>query len=227
MINKSELPAWAREYLTFQAWTAHELRSLVCGVPPKQPLDEAPRTREETNEAYVRAELNRVAAHRHIRDAIATGQLRIVEPPDEALIKKIRRSVTPEELQQLIRAIAHDRTCEQSYRVERDEAIQWARSRRDVFPDFPFLIEAGQPSAAAHRADDVAGPERLKAHRNELVRQALIRLDLKKGEFCRQKSISPDTLRGMINGEVRRFGQDKNLLVLKLLGISAAEWDGP
>lgn len=220
------MPAWAREYLTFQAWTADELRSLLCGVPPKQPIDEAPRSREETNEAYVRAELKRVAADRHIRDAIATGLLKIIEPPDDSVIEKIRTVVTAEELQRLIRALAHERTCSKSYRVEREAAIRWARSQPDLFPDFPFTAnEVGPSVGAAMKNDPLA--QRLKAHRRALVRRALNSTDSKLKEFCQDHDISTATVGGMINGDTSRYGDEKKKRVLSLLKISDIEWDSP
>jgi len=222
--NTRKTPLWAREYLAFSAWSADELRNLLCGLPPVQPIDAPPRTREETNDAFVRDELKRVAADRHIRDAIATGYLKIVEPPDDGLLEKIRPIVNPEELQRLIRAVAHERTCSKSYRVDREAAIRWAASRRDVFPDFPFTTDDVRPLANASALD--GGPaERLKSHRSALVRQALRNLDLGKAEFCRAHDISTDTLRGMVNGDTDRYGQEKKITVLGLLNISEVEWD--
>jgi CTP:molybdopterin cytidylyltransferase MocA len=61
--------------------------------------------------AFVREELRRVDADRHIRDAILAGELKVLEPPDERLLAKIKADLTPEEFEALRRAVAHDRSC--------------------------------------------------------------------------------------------------------------------
>lgn len=225
MSNTRKRPVWAVEYLAFSAWSADELRNLICGLPPVQPIDEPPRTREQINEAFVRDESKRVAADRHIRDAIATGHLRVIEPPDDELVEKIRAVVNREELQRLIRAVAHDQTCSKSYRVDREAAIRWAASRREVFPDFPFTVDDVRPANSL--ALDAGRAGRLKAHRRALVHQARKRLDQTTTEFCKTHGISTDTLRGIVNDEKHRFGEATKVRVLSLLNISEVEWNSP
>jgi hypothetical protein len=167
---QSTQPPWAAKYLWFAAWTQNELRNLLCGLSPDPPDDtplpnDAPvPSRKEAADAFVREELRRVAADRHIRDAISAGDLKVLEPPDEQLLEKVRPHLLLEEFDALSRAIRHERSCSKAYRVAPKAAIWWAASLRAVFPDFPFTVEDLQP------ADDIrtskAGiPNELKAHR--------------------------------------------------------------
>lgn len=153
--TESAPPEWAAAYLRFDAWTQDEFRNLLCGLPPVQPDNPPARTRKQVkrtrtqineirkqiNDDYVRNELRRLDADRHIRDAIVSGHLREHEPPTEALLEKIRAHVAPNDLEMIRHAIAHDRVCAKTYRFPTGPAIAWAVSRRDVFPDFPFTLE--------------------------------------------------------------------------------------
>jgi hypothetical protein len=169
--TKSAPPAWAAAYLRFDAWTQDEFRNLLCGLPPVQPHDaaarpanqinvqphdEAARIQKKINDDYVRDELRRVEADRHIRDAIVAGHLRQYEPPTEGLLEKVTPHLTPDEVETIRRAIAHDRICAKAYRFSTATAIAWAVSRQSVFPDFPFTLDdlGRVPLAAANTPDN-------------------------------------------------------------------------
>ena len=157
-MGKRAKPRWADDYLRFAAWTADEFRNLLCGLPPVEPQDAPALTRERRNAAYVRDEKRRLIADRHVRDADAVGDLKLLEPPDEQLLEKIKSKVSGEQLEGLRRAVVHERTCDKTYRVGRDAAIRWAATRQDLFPNFPFSREdiaesgAGSPDATTRRA---------------------------------------------------------------------------
>lgn len=79
-------PACSTEYLQFVAWTQDELRNLLCGLSPVSLIDTPARSRQQINDDFVRDEVCRVAVDRHIRDAILSGHLKVLEPPDERLL---------------------------------------------------------------------------------------------------------------------------------------------
>lgn len=246
-------PPWADKYLLFSAWTQDELRNLLCGLPPHPP-DDAPldpsvptrpgpadavdreetprkavemawRQRQKTADAYVRDEARRVDADRHIHDAILAGDLKVLEPPDERLLAKIKADLVPEEWEALKRALAHHRTCNKAYRFERDAAIRWAAPRRDLFPDFPFNIADLRP-AGGGLSSGPASPE-LKGHRRRLIKQALG--DKSQADFCREHKdagLTTDILRAVVNGDARRADVASwTPKVLTLLSISKEDWN--
>ncbi len=139
--SNSAAPEWAAAYLRFAAWTQDEFRNLLCGLPPVPPAHPPERTRQEINDGFVRDELRRIEADRHVRDAVLAGHLKHRELPSERLLEKITPHVTVEESETLRSAIAHDLACNRAYRFQTGPAITWAVSRRDVFPDFPFTLE--------------------------------------------------------------------------------------
>src|SRR5690606_35481959 len=81
-------PAWTDRYLRYDAWTQDELRNLLCGLPPNPAVDtplaqsEPVPSRQEVNDRFVREELLRIEADRHIRDGVASGRLRALAPGD-------------------------------------------------------------------------------------------------------------------------------------------------
>jgi len=201
-------PPWADKYLRWDAWTQDEFRNLLCGLPP-HPHDDTPLpadmpapTQKEIVAAYEREEPRRVKADRHIRDAISAGRLKVLEPPDERLLAKIKADLAPEELEALRRAITHDRICEKSYRVAPDAVIRWAASRRDLFPDFPFNIDDLRPAGGL--SSGPASPE-LKDHRRRLIKQTLGHKS--QADFCREHKdagLTADILRAVVAGDSRR-----------------------
>jgi hypothetical protein len=157
-----------------------------------------------------------------VRDAILVGELAVVEPPDDRLLEKIREVLSPDELESVKRAIAHDRTCTQSYKVGRDVAIRWASNRRHLFPNFPFssadLPGGGEPLGERPT-------EALIEHRRMLVNQSLENMALTREAFCKRLGISLDALRGIINGDQKRYSKEKERLVLERLAVTQAQWN--
>jgi hypothetical protein len=217
-------PAWAAEYRQFAVWTHDELRNLLCGLPPVAPADALAPTRQQIADDYVRDELRRVAADRHVRDAVLAGHLKVLEPPDERLLEKIKLHLTPEEFEAVRRALAHDRTCAKAYRVAPEAAIRWAASHPDWFPDFPFPAGDRQPPSEI-RAFRAGVSKELKAHRRALIRQVLNARDVTQKEFLKQHDLNEGTLRGMVNGDRRRCGPATESRVLKLLDITERDWN--
>ena len=208
-------PAWAVEYLLYAAWTQDELRNLLCGLPPVPPKDAPPRTREQINDAFVKEEGRRVVADRHLRDGILARRLKVLAPPDEQLLEKIKVHVTAEEFDSIRRAVAHERTCAKAYRVTPEAAIRWASAHRTLFPDFPFTsddLKTAEPQQANAPVSD-----RLRAHRHALIKRFLDERDVTQAAFLREHRISQDTLRGVINGERRRVGPEREAQILKSL----------
>lgn len=261
MATRTQLtpPAWAAKYLLFAAWTADEFRNLLCGLPP-HPSDDTPLpadapvpTREEANDKFVREELRRMAADRHIRDAVAVSDLKVLEPPDEQLLAKIKADLSQKEVEALRRAIAHERTCSKSYRVARDEAIRWAASHRNLFPDFPFdesdlprsasvggpaSVEPTPALSTEATGSEVRPQNYFDGSNEEDARQALRRnryalidacqekLRLPGREaFCVHLHMSKATLEGIVRDETKKFGHDSKRKLLKTLGVSIEDWD--
>jgi hypothetical protein len=219
-------PAWTAAYQQFAAWTQDEFRNILCGLPPVAPADAPARTPQKIADDYVRDEVRRVAADRHIQDAILAGELKVLDPPDEQLVEKIKPHLAPAEFEAIKRAITHDRVCSKAYRVATDVAIRWASSRRDLFPDFPFT--PGHVQFVSNvPSNGVVLPD-VKEHRQVLVRRALKTLRLTtRAAFCRKHpEITSDILRAVVNGDSRRA--DVALWtpkVLALLGIADREWN--
>ena len=233
-METSTRPPWAKKYLRFAAWSQEEFRNLLCGLPP-HPLDDTPLpadrpvpTRKEVSDAYVRDEIRRVDADRHMRDAILAGDLKVLEPPDERLLAKIRTDLAPEELAVLRRAVAHDRTCNKAYRVAPDTAVRWAVRRPELFPDFPFNQGDLQVLPGSEASEGSASDE-LKQHRRSLMRRALrARGYTTQAAFSRKHpEITSDILRAVVNGDSRRAGVAVwTPKVLALLDIAPTDWGG-
>jgi hypothetical protein len=222
-------PAGSAEYRTFAAWTHDEFRNLLCGLPPVPPKDAPARTRQQIADDYVRDELRRVAADRHVRDAILAGHLKTLDPPDDRLLEKITPHVTSEELEALRRAVVHERSCSKAYRFAPDAASRWGASHTDWFPDFPFPADALRPPSGDTRPPNAVVTEQLKDRRNTLIKQALRERGVKnKTEFCRthkELGITPDILRGVVNGDSSRVQVAHwTPMILNLLGIGEAAW---
>ena len=226
-------PGWTEKYLRFAAWTQDEFRNLLCGLPP-HPLDDTPLpadtpvpTRKEVADSFMREELRREDADRHIQDAIVAGHLNM-QPPDERLLAKIKADLTPEEFEALRRAVAHDRSCSKAYRVARDAAIRWAAPRRDLFPDFPFTVEDLRPANNVPSSGVVS--LELKERRRMLIKLALRERDLSSQiAFCRAhqaEGLTVDILRAVVTGDSRRADvAGRTRQVLDLLSITDAAWN--
>lgn len=184
--------------------------------PPPQPSEDTPfpadaplPTRKEQTDKFVREELRRVVADRHIRDAVDFGDLKALEPPDEQLLAKIKTDLTPHEVEALRRAIFHERSCSKSYRVARNEAIRWAASQRELFPDFPFPFDGNDlpPSAAGESVaadtiglDEILTPENL-ARRAAWVKDRLEREPVAAKRLHELGGPDPKTLTKILNAE--------------------------
>jgi hypothetical protein len=157
-MSVADRPAWAAKYLAYSAWTHDEFRNLLCGLPPHPhtdtPLaDEDPvPSRQQANDAFVRDELLRTEADRHMRDAIAAGGLKVLGPIDDAIIEKVSPHLTPEEVQTLRHALTHDRACAKTYVVSPEVAVRWAERRPQLFPRFPFRRAQGPHGIDRDRA---------------------------------------------------------------------------
>lgn len=225
-MEKPARPAWAHGYLRFAAWTQDEFRNLLCGIPPRPPEDAPIQTREQINADYVRNELRRVDADRHIQDAVLTGQLKVLEPTDQRLLEKVTPHLDSAELEALRRALAHHHACEKAFRVSRDAAIKWATFRRDLFPAFPFSLD--DLNFSSDLGPDGPAQDSLKEHRQRLVKKALAARGFatKKAFYGEHKDLTSDVLRGVINSDHRRtnleFWTPK---VLEALGLTQEEWD--
>jgi hypothetical protein len=218
-------PQWTHRYRAYAAWTFDELRNLVCGLPPNPASDlaialtTAPPTRQEVADAFVRDELKRVAADRHIRDAIFARQLVVLEPVDDRLLEKLKDHLTDSEIESLRRAIVHERSCSKAYHVATEVAIRWGASHRGLFPEFPYTVADLRLPAPPITA---ATPDRT-SRRSALVKAAL-RGKTKK-DFCRENGLSPDILRAVIAGDPARADVEHwTPDVLKLLNISPEDW---
>lgn len=223
-------PPWAARYLTFAAWSQDEFRNLLCGLPPHHHTDTpvpdnvpVP-TREEVVATYTRDEPRRVDADRHVRDAVLAGELKAIDPPDDLVFDKIKSCVSPAELEGLRRAVAHDRACRKAYRFAVDAAVKWARSRRVLFPEFPFLDDTSQRPKEVAAANVVVSDE-LKEHRRTLVRRAFEDLGVSRAQFLKAHGIGVDTVRGIVSGERSRYSEAKKVRVLKLLNIREHDWN--
>ncbi len=160
MTDTQPTPTWAAKYRQFAAWTHDEFRNLLCGLPPHA-LDDAPvpgdtpaPTLKEINDAFVRDEMRRLDADRHVQDAILTGELEVLGPDDQ-LLDRIQPVVDAKDFEMLRHAVAHDRTCSKSNHVARDVAVRWAASRRELFPNFPFNREDASAAAPARSIEDL------------------------------------------------------------------------
>lgn len=216
-------PKWADQYLRLEAWTMEELRNLLCGLPPVQPLDAPARTRQEISDEFVRAEAQRVVADRHVRDAVVTGQLPTMQPLDESIVATAEKHMSVTEVAAIKRALIHERACQKTYIVESTQAIRWASRRSDLFPDFPF-DDSDLPGGG--EAMDVLATDSLRQHRRGLVTQALDELGyMTKGALCKSLRISDDALRAVVNGDRARYGEETQRRVLKALRLTQAEWN--
>lgn len=223
--------AWAPRYWRFKHLTQNEARNLLCGLPPDPPNDtpvenSRPRTPKTIADDYVRDELRRVTADRHMRDAIRAGELKALEPPDERLLETLKPHLRPEEVERVAHALAHDASCSQAYVVASSELERWTRSRPDLFPDCP-LPPNDLPALNRIPARDAAVSDELKKHRRALVRGALEARSVNQKEFCHDNGIGPDTLRVIVIGDRKRYAPPREEQLLKLLGLTRDEWNTP
>jgi hypothetical protein len=224
-------PTWAAKYLHFAFWTAQEFRNLLCGFPP-EPSKDAPwpddkplPSPEEQNEQFTRDELRRIAADRHVRDAVDLGDLDVLETPDLRILEKIKDALTLDEITALKRAIVHEGSCSQTYRVRTADAVRWTASRRDLFPQFPFTIEDHRRETSIQPSGMASGE--LKEKRRQLLRRAIADSGSKtQTAFGRKHKFSPDVLRSVISGDTRRSDVTKwTALLLEILHIPEADWN--
>lgn len=224
MVEPRRKPKWAMPYLQLTAWTQDELRNLLCGFSPVSPWGGKPIPDEikESTRLYMEVESRRLDADRHVRDAVLVGELAVVEPPDDRLLEKIREVLSVAELDAVKRALAHERVCKQSYKVDRDVAIRWASSRRQLFPDFPFSsadLPGGGQSLNEKPTRDLID------HRRMLLEQCLENEGITREAFCKGLGISKDALRGIVNGDRKRYAEDTEQRVLKRLSVTRSQWN--
>ena len=151
----------AQEYLRYDVWTHDALRNLLCGFVPLSPVSpfqptagsdperkRAVEARDDHHQEQVRRETLRCKVDRHIEDAILARHLPVILRADDRVLARVRPHVSAEEYESIRAAVAHHAVCTRAARYSRDAAIQWADSRRGLFPNFPFRVsEIPSPDA--------------------------------------------------------------------------------
>ena len=149
--HSQRVPPAVREYLRYDVWTHETLRNLLCGFVPASPVSpfqptagtdaerqRAVEARDAHHREQVRREALRCKADRHIEDAILARHLPVILRADDRVLARVRPHVSSEEYEAIRAAVAHHAVCTRAARYSRDAAIQWADSRRGIFPKFPF-----------------------------------------------------------------------------------------
>ena len=104
----------------------------------------------------------------------------------------------------------------------------WQAEARDHVSGIEGALSKITPTAPSGKPPSPtrADFEDLKEHRRVLVKQALRRKGFKRSEFLRTNNITPDTLRGVINGDRRRVNlADWTPTILSLLDIAEDDWN--
>jgi hypothetical protein len=176
------------------------------------------RMRKQIADDSARDELRRVDADRYIEDWVRGGQLHILEPPNTRILQKVKRILTDEEFGIVTRSVEDHLSYSKAGRYATDELIRVARSHPHLVPDCPLP------------ADDLRSTritEELKEHRRVLVKRAL--KGKSQSRFCQEnkaRGITPDILRGVINGDSRRIDLATwTQTILDLLGIPEKDWN--
>lgn len=215
-------PEWAGQYLQLGAWTYDELRNLLCGLPPIQPLDEPPRTRQQATEYYVAAEAQRVVADRHVRDAVAAGLLKVCVEVHEDILSKLGTVLPPSELDAVRRAVVHERVCNKAYFVSPHDAIRWACRRPDLFPNFPFS-DADLPGGG--EVLDRRASEALKQRRRRLLATALEARGMTDDGLRERLGVKADTVRAIVAGDKGRYSEVTERRLLEIIDLTRDEWN--
>jgi len=166
--KRTQPPAWAEKYRQFTYLVHSEVRNLLCGFPP-HPHEDDPDTvpdRRAHADLWVRDEVRRVQADRHIFDAIADETLTVLARSTDQLLAKLDEAkLTSDERQFLKRAILRERSSsDEPYRIKPAELIRWATPLRKVFPDFALFDEA-LPLAEVTESTEKTADERAKWNR--------------------------------------------------------------
>ena len=161
--------------LSFSLWTESEFVHVLCGLVPPN----APRAADGGDIEV--AELLR-DVERHVDDAIARGELRC-QPrlADRQIAEALRDSIQDSALAADIKKAVVASRFYEPRRVRPDDAVQWALSRKQLFPRCPLTKEhfgfvlragvAGRQGSQEHERDKLR--DRAKWLKEHLAKEAV------------------------------------------------------